>query len=165
MNELLAEIFRTYHMDIYTYLYSLSRDASLSEDLTSEVFLDVVRSISSFRGQSDIKTWLFTIARRKWIDYLRKKDRELKTESIHELYDSVRSPVSDPMEEDPMTMIHEILASESHLTKEIVAMRIDGYSYFEIAAKTGISENSARVIYFRAKAKIKKHFEKEGLTP
>ena len=41
-------------------------------------------------------------------------------------------------------------------------MRIDGYSYYEIASKHKISENSARVVYFRAKSKIRKYLEKEG---
>ena len=37
------------------------------------------------------------------------------------------------------------------------------YSYYEIGAQYGISESSARVIFFRAKAKLKKQLEKEGL--
>ena len=74
MRRLLEELFRTYHNDVYRYLYSLSHDASLSEDLASEVFLKVVKSIGTFRGESDIKTWLFSIARHEWYDYLRKKN-------------------------------------------------------------------------------------------
>ena len=37
------ELFSVYYKDIYRYLYSLCRDVSLSEDLTSEVFLEVVK--------------------------------------------------------------------------------------------------------------------------
>ena len=96
MKQLLAEIFRRHHKDIYQYLYSLCRDASLAEDLTSEVFLQAVKSIGSFRGASDVKTWLYTIARRRWADWLRKKNREVKTESIHDLYDSALPGVPSP---------------------------------------------------------------------
>ena len=46
MKQLLAEIFRRHHKDIYQYLYSLCRDASLAEDLTSEVFLQAGMVIS-----------------------------------------------------------------------------------------------------------------------
>lgn len=163
MKKLLEEIFQTYHMDIYTYLYSLSHDASLSEDLTSEVFLDVVRSIATFRGESDIRTWLFTIARRKWIDHLRKKNRQIQTESIHDLYDSVRLSTGNPQDENEIPeLISRILDSESPLTRNVIRMRMEGYSYCEIASKLHISENSARVIYFRAKANIRKKLEKEG---
>ena len=43
MRRLLEELFSKYYKDVYTYLYSLSRDASLSEDLAQEVFLEVVK--------------------------------------------------------------------------------------------------------------------------
>ena len=78
MKQLLAELFEKYYIDVYTYLYSLCHDASLSEDLASDVFLEVVKSISTFRGESDIKTWLFSIARHRWFAYLKKKNRRFK---------------------------------------------------------------------------------------
>ena len=59
-------------------------------------------------------------------------------------------------------LIQKLLSGESALIRDVVQMRIDGFSYYEIAAKHHISENSARVVYFRAKSKIKKHLEKEG---
>ena len=45
MEALLDELFAACHRDVYAYLYSLCRDASLAEDLTGEVFLEAVRSI------------------------------------------------------------------------------------------------------------------------
>ncbi len=163
MSKLLAELFETYYKDVYTYLYSMNHNASLSEDLASEVFLEVVKSISTFRGESDIKTWLFTIARRKWYAYLRKKNRQVPTQSIHDLYDTMElSTVDNSAAEEVTDIINHILMQEPKLTRQVVQMRLEGYSYYEISTKHQISEASARVIYFRAKAKIKKHFEKEG---
>ena len=161
MKQLLAELFEKYYIDVYTYLYSLCHDASLSEDLTSDVFLEVVKSISTFRGQSDIKTWLYSIARHRWFAYLKKKNRQVQTESIHDLYDTAELGATDSVNE-VAELIQEMLSGESALTRNVVQMRIDGYSYYEIAAKHKITENSARVVYFRAKSKIRKYLEKEG---
>ena len=161
MKQLLAELFEKYYIDVYTYLYSLCHDASLSEDLTSDVFLEVVKSISTFRGESDIKTWLFSIARHRWFAYLKRKNRQIQTESIYDLYDTTALGATDVFNE-VAELIQQILSGESALTRDVVQMRIDGYSYYEIATKHKISENSARVVYFRAKTKIKKHLEKEG---
>ena len=161
MKQLLAELFEKYYMDVYTYLFSLCHDASLSEDLASDVFLEVVKSISTFRGESDIKTWLFSIARHKWFAYLKRKSRQVPTQSIHELYDTAELGVTDDVNE-AAELIQELLSGESALTRDVVQMRLDGYSYYEIASKHKISENSARVVYFRAKSKIKNHLEKEG---
>ena len=69
-------LFEQYYTDVYRYLYSLGRDASLSEDLASEVFLEVIRSIGSFRGESDVKTWLFSIARHRWMHHLRRQKQQ-----------------------------------------------------------------------------------------
>ena len=161
MKQLLAELFEKYYIDVYTYLYSLCHDASLSEDLASDVFLEVVKSISTFRGESDIKTWLFSIARHRWFAYLKRKNRQVQTESIYDLSDTAALGATDVFNE-VAELIQEILSGETALTRDVVQMRIDGYSYYEIATKHKISENSARVVYFRAKSKIKKHLEKEG---
>lgn len=163
MKELLKELFERYYRDIYTYLYGLSHDASLSEDLASEVFLEVVKSIATFRGEADIKTWLFSIARHQWYAHLKKKKRHIPTESIHELYDSNfigMQPESFLNEVEQL--ICELLKEESELSQKIFQMRLEGYSYYEIALKLEISESSARVVFFRAKAKIKKLLEREG---
>ena len=91
----------------------------------------------------------------------KKKNRQVQTESIHELYDTSELDTTDDVSE-LAELIRDILATESSLTRDVVQMRIDGYSYYEISAKHKISGNSARVVYFRAKSKIKKHLEKEG---
>ena len=163
MKALLAELFEKYYIDVYTYLYSLCRDASLSEDLASDVFLEVVKSISAFRGESDIKTWLFSIARHKWFAYLKRKKRQIPTQSIHELYDTAALGTTNEVNE-AADMVRDILSGESALTRDVVQMRLDGYSYYEIAMKHKISENSARVVYFRAKSRIRKYLEREGFA-
>ena len=163
MKALLIELFDKYYKDVYTYLYGLSHDASLSEDLTQEVFLEVIKSIASFRGDSDIKTWLFSIARHRWYAYLRGKSRQIDAGSIHDLHDANFINLSmDPFPSQLEEAIQVVVSEEPELTKQVFKMRLDGYSYFEIAAKHGISESSARVIFFRLKAKIKKFLEKEG---
>ena len=163
MKALLIELFDNYYKDVYTYLYGLSHDASLSEDLTQEVFLEVIKSIASFRGDSDIKTWLFSIARHRWYAYLRGKSRQIDADSIHDLHDANFINLSmDPFPSQLEEAIQVVVSEEPELTKQVFKMRLDGYSYFEIAAKHGISESSARVIFFRLKAKIKKFLEKEG---
>ena len=164
MEELMKELFETYHRDIYAYLYSLCRDVSLSEDLTSEVFVEVIKSINSFRGESDIKTWLFTIARRRWAAHLRKQHRQIKTEILSDFLESGDSSLEAKVcDGETAEKIYSLLEQEPARTKEIVLMRIEGFSFREIGDKHHISENSARVIYFRAKEKIRRILTEEGL--
>lgn len=164
MRNLLEDIFKTYYKDIYAYLYSLSRDASLSEDLTGEVFLEVVKSIGSFRREADIKTWMFSIARHRWFAYLKKQKRQVKIEELSEFYQSSDFSIEERYQHKTFAdRFYIILSNEPERTKNIVLMRIDGYSFYEIGQRYGISENSARVIYFRTKTKIREMLKKEGL--
>ena len=172
MQRLLEKLFHTYYKDIYRYLYSLTHDTSLSEDLASEVFLEVVKSIAAFRGESDMKTWMFSIARHKWVDYLRKKNRQVETETLSELVGELAVPVRDIKAKEPeerylekelLQRIYILLEQEPERTRNIMKLRMAGYSFYEIGKSQGISESSARVIYFRTKEKIKLTLEKEGL--
>ena len=172
MQRLLEKLFHTYYKDIYRYLYSLTHDASLSEDLTSEVFLEAVKSIAAFRGESDVKTWLFSIARHKWIDNLRKKNRQAETEVLSELVGDLpvidggtelKGPEEQYLDKELLERVYALLEEEPERTRNIVKLRLEGYSFYEIAKRENISESSARVIYFRTKEKIKASLEKEGL--
>ncbi|MBR6643550.1 MAG: RNA polymerase sigma factor [Lachnospiraceae bacterium] len=173
MQRLLEKLFHSYYKEIYRYLYSLTHDASLSEDLASDVFLEVVKSVASFRGEADMKTWLFSVARHKWIDYLRKKNRRAETEVLSEFVGEERTadrgitvasgPEDRYLEKELLERIHAILEKEPERTRNIVKLRLEGYSFYEIGKLQGISESSARVIYFRAKEKLRQTLEKEGL--
>lgn len=163
MRQLLEELFANYYGDVYRYLYSLSHDASLSEDLTSEVFLEVIKSIATFRNDSNIKTWLFSIARHRWYRYLRRMKRVPPMEELPEQLADMQLPLDAQYYNKQLAQeILRILDGEPERTRKIVRMRMDGYSFCEIGEKFGITENSARVIDFRAKAKIRNILRKEG---
>jgi len=161
MRKLLEELFACYYQDVYRYLYSLSRDASLSEDLAAETFLEVVKSVATFRAESDIRTWLFTIARRRWIRFLEKQGKTVEPEELLVL---AVTPEEQYFRKETAERILQILDTEPERTRKTVLMRSEGYSFREIGVILGISENSARVIDFRAKTKIKETLKKEGFV-
>ena len=159
----LEEIFAAYSNDIYRYLYSLCRDASLAEDLTSEVFLEAVKSLGSFRAESSIRTWLFTIARRRLSRYLSKKHRQMEQLTLSEL-ENVPAPDSDRISHELAARISALIAEESERVQTVMRLRLSGYSFCEIGSAAGISERSARVLYHRTKEKIRKKLKEEGYT-
>ena len=163
MRKLLETLFRTYYNDIYRYLFSLTRDAALSEDLTGEVFLEVLTALAGFRGQSDIRTWLFTIARRRWIAHLRKRKRSPETEALSLLLESpLPGPEEQALSRELTDRLAQLIAREPPRAQKILRQRLEGRSFYEIAQTHAISENSARVIFFRARQRLKEALEKEG---
>ena len=162
MEKLIKEIFLLYNKDVYMYLYSLTHDAHLSEDLTGEVFLELLKSISSFRQDSDVKTFLFSIARHRWYNYLRKNKKNADTELLSELIESSNNLESDIFYSELKTRILDILKEEKERDKDVVILRLQGFSFHEIGARLSLSESSARVIFFRLKNKLKEILKKEG---
>jgi len=68
----LEEIYNSYFKDVYLFIVSLSKNKQIAEDLTSETFLKAIKSIHSFKGNCDIKVWLFQIAKNSYYSYIRK---------------------------------------------------------------------------------------------
>ncbi|HDR5039256.1 TPA: RNA polymerase sigma factor [Bacillus anthracis] len=159
----IENLYILYKQDIYNYLLSLTHNHTLSEDLLSETFVNAIRSIESFKGQSSVKTWLFSIARNLWLQKIRKEKHTVEYNDLLELY------VSDSIAERLITKeaairIKNLLLEKDDRTQKIVNMRVEGYSFGEIAQEVNISESSARVIDFRVKKWIKAILEKEGLS-
>lgn len=162
---LLKNIYEEYKQDVYIYLVSLTHDDSLSEDLVSETFLGAIKSLHRFRGESSIKTWLFSIARNKWYEYLRKEKINVSLDELTYNYLVCESNLEQlVINKDILNKILALLEKEPPRTKDILLMRIEGYSYLEISKKYNMSESSLRVIDYRTKQKIKNELIKEGET-
>ena len=162
---LLKKIYEEYKQDVFKYLVSLTHDTSLSEDLVSETFLGALKSLHKFKGESSSKTWLFSIARNKWYEYLCKEKFNISIDDLAYNYILSESDLDDVLiKRELYNKIINLLKSEPPRTEDIILMRIKGYSYFEIGKKHNISESSARVIDYRAKKKIKEILIKEGIV-
>ena len=159
----IEKIYKLYKDDIFKYLFSLTYDPNLSEDLLSETFIRAIKSIGRFKGDSSIKTWLFSIARYSWYDYLRNENKEIPFHDLINLYLN-ENIEKETVNREVAKRIIGLLKKEDERNRDIVIMRINGYSYYDIGVKHKISENSARVINFRTKNKIKDILEKEGFV-
>lgn len=151
-----------YKQDVYMYLLYLTHNPNLSEDLLSETFVASMSSIANFKGESTVKTWLCSIARNLWLQNIRKEKHVVEYNDLLELYasDSIAEKL---ITKETIKRIKNLLLEKDERTQKIVNMRVNGYSFGEIAHDVNISESSARVIDFRTKKWIKFVLEKEEL--
>lgn len=154
-------LYKEYHKDIFNHLIWLTHNPDLSEDLLQETFLQAMRSIHSFRGDSSVKTWLFSIARHLWIGHLRKNKIITTDEDISNIIVS-EDFVEALHNKAVIERIFALVTTKDEKTRKIFLMRADGYSYHEISEKVCVNESSARVIDFRTKKWIKETLKKEG---
>lgn len=150
------EIYNTYFRDVYRYVRSLSGSESVAEDVTEETFLRAMLSLGSFRGECDIRVWLFRIAKNCWLNEQKKQERLVPDDTIPELSgeDKVDEALAD--KESAIT-IHRILHGLDEPYKEVFSLRVFGeLSFRQIGEIFGKSEHWACVTYHRAKEKIRK---------
>ena len=97
-------------------------------------------------------------------EYLRKENLTTSLDDLTYHYIVSELDLEEKLiQKDISNKILYLLEKEPERTRSIVLMRIEGYSYLEIAQKYEISESSARVIDYRAKKKIKETLIKEGV--
>ena len=129
------------------------------QDVVQDTFVRAFASIDSFRGESSLRTWLFTIARRLLLDLRRSERRrgeqvEVKDNDAVTEYDSLDSMVAD----ESRTRMHDAVGRLSKTQREVFLLRVnEGLSYREIADVAGTTEGAARVHYHNAMRVIKEY--------
>lgn len=160
--------------EIYGLLFRLTENSEEARDLTQETFLRAFQSIGRFRGEADLRTWIYRIAinqaRNRW-RWWRRRRRD-STVSL----DAVQGPTNQPLiatlvetSENPeqRTLAHEReVALRAALQKlgvsyrETVILRdMEGFSYEEIAATLGINVGTVKSRLARGRQELRRRLE------
>lgn len=62
------EIYIKYSRYVYNFLYRLTNNIEISEELTQETFYTAIKKINTLKDKESIRTWLCQIAKNKWRD-------------------------------------------------------------------------------------------------
>ena len=153
------QIYQTYFDPVYRYVFSLSHNPHIAEDITQETFFKAMRSLRQFRGESSIKSWLCAIARNCWIsEQRRKKPETLAVDAAVE--DLSYGPEASVLMHDESQKIHRLVHALDEPYREIFTLRTLGQlSFRDIGELFGKSDNWACVVYHRAIAKIRSEME------
>lgn len=135
------------------------------EDVTQEVFIAVMRSLKSFRGESLFRTWLRTILSRQVADYYRQRspaENPLETDTYSYLAQIPCSPVYTPgsgMVDDSILLRQALQRLPEHY-REIIMLRFsEGLRFHEIAALQGQSLEAAKSLFRRAVSALQREME------
>lgn len=160
----IEEIYKEYSTSVYKYLFCLTQNKEISEDLTQETFALAVKDIKKFRGECKLSVWLCQIAKHLWYKELRKKNKNINVsfEEINEnaLYDEMLEENLCAKEEK--LKLFKDMQKLDERSREVMYLRMIGnLSYEEIGEILGKTSNWARVTFYRAKQKIREENENE----
>ncbi|MCR4795565.1 MAG: RNA polymerase sigma factor [Ruminococcus sp.] len=152
--DVFEDIFRKFQPDVYRFLCRLTAfDIPTAEELTQETFYQAFLSLSRFRGECSMKTWLFQIAKNTYYKYIRKETRQ--RDIIQDM--PAASSLAETAEQHEMLRCVSLLIEQlEEPARSVVQYRLySEISYAEIAQLLDIRANTAAVIYNRTMTKLR----------
>lgn len=152
----IKQIYEEYFETVNKYLFCLTHDNDISEELTQETFYKAVQKINTYKGKCKMSVWLCQIAKNLWYDQCRKNKKIINIEE--NLFD-VQAPESiesQVISNEEKISLYKKMQKLDEKTREVIYLRITGeLSFKEIATILDKTENWARITFYRGKNKLK----------
>lgn len=151
----LEQIYKQYFETVNKYLFCLTHNSDISEELTQETFYRAVKRINTFKGECKMSVWLCQIAKNLWYDEL-KKNKKLENIEQTFLIQSKENLEENIILNENKLELYKKLQKLDKQTREVIYLRITGeLSFKEIGDILNKTENWARVTFYRGKQKLK----------
>lgn len=145
-------MFNTYRPRLFAFLFRLTRSHGAAEELTNDVLLTLWNDANRFRGESKVSTWVFGIAYRQALTYLRKREVKLVPFVEHDVTNDANGTQFE--REDWVRRGLEKLPPKQKLTVMLVYFL--GLSCEETAVASGVPVNTVKTRMFHARKKMKR---------
>ena len=153
----IEKIYEEYFKTVYKYLFCLTRNTDISEELTQETFYKAVKSINSFKGDCKISVWLCQIAKNLWYNEYKKnkKIKNINQNELEKIY-SNENIENDIILNEEKIILYKKMQKLDEVTRNVILLRLTGdLSFKEIGIILNKTENWARVTFYRGKKKLK----------
>ena len=156
--ELFHQLYESHHRRVYSICLRMTQDISDAEDLTHEVFVQLFRTIGSFRGESAFSTWLHRLTVNHVLMHFRKNKRRLQSEQLTENLEmltrlaagSKRTSIVDSI------LLSEVIAKLPEGYREALILHdIHGLDHKEIARRKGRTEGTSKSQLHKAKVTLR----------
>lgn len=153
--DVFEEIFRKYQPDVSRFLLRLTAyDAPTAEELTQETFYQAFLSLSRFRGECAMRTWLFRIAKNTYSKYVRREIRQRNTLQAPAVSPS---PTEAAEDREMLKCIRSLIEELEEPARSVMQYRLySEISYAEISQLLEIRPGTAAVIFNRTLTKLRK---------
>ena len=149
-------LYARHNVRVYRFILRIVRDASLAEDLVSQVFLDVWRTAKQFEGRSQVSTWLLSIARFKALTSLRQRRFEdIDQDDVREIADEADTPETSLERATTSEILRACVAKLSPAHREIINLvYYHEKSVEEVGQIIGIPQSTVKTRMFYARKQL-----------
>lgn len=163
------ELVDVYRNKVINTCYKFLLDKEDAEDISQEVFLEVYRSIKSFRGDSKLSTWIMSIAVTKSLDELKKQKRKkrisavLKKVHLEDLANWLAGGSSPEKKFSDKENMNKIISAMDGLPDPqriaFTLSKVEGYTNAEIAEIMETTITAVESLIYRAKKELKQNLK------
>jgi len=164
-----SELVNAYKNKVYNTALGYLQNPEDAEDIAQEVFIEIFRSIETFKGESSLSTWIYRISVTKSLELIRKRKRKKRFAIVKDIFSGSNENF------EPVDFIHPGIIMENKersalLFKKInrlpdkqktafILNKVEGLSYKEISKIMNLSQSAVESIIFRAKENLKKYLK------
>jgi RNA polymerase sigma-70 factor (ECF subfamily) len=162
-SEALGRLIEAHSAAVGRVLWRFTRDRSEWESLVQETFVQMFRSLGSFRGDAGLEHWLVRIATRVGFRYwtVRRRERE-RTVRLSD--QAMRGLSADPAPTDAAQLLHELLERlEPPERLALTLVHLEGLGLRAAAARAGWSEGGMKMRLMRARRRLAEEARACGL--
>ena len=145
-------LYQSHKDKVYRLCLGFVREKELANDLFQEILIKIWRHLDSFKGESEISTWIFRIAYNTALTYFsRKKKKDEKQTEMSENLDLSEPEDYGQEQEIRIQMLYDAISELPELDRVIATLFLENTPYKVIAEISGISENYVAVKVNRIK--------------
>ena len=170
------EIVERYQAKVFSIIHGIVRQRNDVEDSAQQVFAKVYLSVKSFDFRSSLITWIYKITVNECFDYLRKRkvlklvyESDLNEDEVRRVENSEPAVGRQVPADANLARRDYVLKLLTRVSEEermlLMLKEVEGYSVEELAARTGMNENTIKVKLFRARQKLVKAAQRLDRAP
>lgn len=155
-------IYRSRRRPLFRFFYRMTGRQALSEDLTHEVFLRMLRYRHTWQPGSNFESWMYRIARNAFADQGRKRRPETPAVEgeMERVESETRSPADVAIHRQDLATLYRALRQLPEDKRELIILsRFQGLSYEQIARISGCEEGTVKGRMFRTMKELSRVFE------
>ncbi|WP_299515205.1 sigma-70 family RNA polymerase sigma factor [Mucilaginibacter sp.] len=159
------ELYKLYSKAMLNVAFRIVGNVGEAEDVLQEAFLDAFKRIKDFRQETTFGLWLKQIVVSRSINLLRKRKVELV--ELGDDIDNIADEEPDDEEETQykVALIKQAMNELPEGYKLVISLYLlEGYDHEEIGQILGITENTSRTQFLRAKRKLSEILTRKGIT-
>jgi len=127
------------------------------KDAFQDIILQLWKSFETFRGESEISTWIYRVSLNTILTKVRKEKKKIATESI----DASERSISIAMADDDIELLKSVIQTLKDLDKAMVILYLEGYKNKEISQILNLTPTNVSTRLNRVRTELKAKFKNQ----